>query len=439
VPKDDAEDDCPFSKPGTAMGMALERCQQQSIQIQEAFDGAAAEGADEHMKLLASTTKDWVGNLHHEISKVKLEMMAERQMRDHAFQGEGGRGMNATVGVHLNYGNVFKSNANKSVILVVAASRHWQTERSFLNELTESGRASSPRENSLAIANNLADAGTDRDFYGVFRDLTSDEDGRIFKTLTRPERCGTLAGMAPELYNVRVILPSDHSTGSGNLFVLKPGTPCVVFDCDGTLTTGDEEVVKQFFLSTVALDDLYDPMMQPGASACCRLWASKGYQCVYLSGRQGSFQQMSNGWLMSHGFPPGPVHLTRTSTPTLPVYSSVGVFKVEYMEELKAKGCEIYACYGNTVTDIKAYEAVGCPKERTFIVGPHGGKEGSQKIDYVTHNPSILQHPNAQVPIPYTSMSWGPPFVGEDDTSEEKYHAKHKYSKAMKAHTQGQK
>jgi hypothetical protein len=32
------------------------------------------------------------------------------------------------------------------------------------------------------------------------------------------------------------------------------------------------------------------------------------------------------------------------------------------MESLKEKGIEIYAAYGNTPTDIKAYEAAGVPK-----------------------------------------------------------------------------
>lgn len=430
----------PRFKPGTSMGLALEKVERQSEKMKSAFDALAAdENSDEHMQLLANTTKKWVGHIHHEISKVKLEMMAERRMRDRSFMGEGGRGMNATINIFLNYGNLFKSNANKQITLSVAASNHWQTEQNYVNELidrtsSEDATALSPRKLAESASNAIEEAGNDNSYFGLFRDLQSDQDGRIFKTLDRGHTApGTLAGIKPELYNVRVAVPTDNSSGMGNLFVLKPGTPCVVFDCDGTLTTGDEEVVKQFFLSTVGMDDLYDPLMQPGASTCCRLWASKGYQCVYLSGRQGAFQQLSNNWLMSHDFPPGPVHLTRTSAPTLPIYSSVGVFKVDYIDELKAKGCEIYACYGNTATDIKAYENIGCPKERTYIVGPHGGEDGSQAIDYVTHNPSILtDHPNATVSIPYTSMSWGPVFVGEDDTSDEKNHSQHRHQTGKK-------
>lgn len=79
---------------------------------------------------------------------------------------------------------------------------------------------------------------------------------------------------------------------------------------------------------------------------------------------QGSFYNLTLSWLIKHHFPPGPIHLTRTHVPTLPVYISVGNFKVQYMESLQKKGFDLYAAYGNTGTDVRAYEAAGIPKER---------------------------------------------------------------------------
>ena len=47
----------------------------------------------------------------------------------------------------------------------------------------------------------------------------------------------------------------------------------------------------------------------------------------------------------------------------------------------------------------------GCPQERTYIIGPHGGKCGTQKIDNFTdHIPDIFRLPVADVPIPYTEL-----------------------------------
>ena len=40
----------------------------------------------------------------------------------------------------------------------------------------------------------------------------------------------------------------------------------------------------------------------------------------------------------------------------------MSLFQVAYMEALKAKGLELYAAYGNTTTDIRAYTAAGIPK-----------------------------------------------------------------------------
>ena len=47
--------------------------------------------------------------------------------------------------------------------------------------------------------------------------------------------------------------------------------------------------------------------------------------CVHV---QGSYFNLTQEWLVRHKFPPGPIHLTRTHLPTLPIYYSVGTFKV---------------------------------------------------------------------------------------------------------------
>ena len=48
----------------------------------------------------------------------------------------------------------------------------------------------------------------------------------------------------------------------------------------------------------------------------------------------------------------------------MPLYVSVGNFKLQYMESLRDKGFELFAAYGNTGTDVRAYEAAGIPKSR---------------------------------------------------------------------------
>lgn len=138
------------------------------------------------------------------------------------------------------------------------------------------------------------------------------------------------------------------------------------------------------------LSHKYDLRARRHALQMVRAWAAKGYQPIYLSGRQartggvgragavlgvgdmgssgmpgppassstltqirglehscwpppsalplprlvatppqGSYYNLTLKWLIKHRYPPGPIHLTRTHMPTLPVYFSVGMFKVK--------------------------------------------------------------------------------------------------------------
>eukprot|EP00210_Caulerpa_lentillifera_P003087 g2949.t1 len=229
-----------------------------------------------------------------------------------------------------------------------------------------------------------------------------------------PNHVAPIAG----LYHVMALLPDDNTFGHGTLYLLEKGTKCVVFDLDGTITTSDVHVVAQTLLDSVSASTVigsslaknYDLRARANALTCVRAWAAKGYQVVYLSGRQGSAYNMTLEWLIKHGYPPGPIHLTRTHLPTLPVYVSVGHFKIQYMKELMDKGFEIYAAYGNTGTDIKAYDAVGIPKQRTFIVGSNGGKKGTVAVkDFTSHLLDVLKHPDADKPLPYTELLMSTP------------------------------
>lgn len=44
-------------------------------------------------------------------------------------------------------------------------------------------------------------------------------------------------------------------------------------------------------------------------------------------------------------------------------------------------------------------------QERIYIIGPHGGKGGTVKVDNFTdHLPAIFDMPDADPPIPYTEL-----------------------------------
>ena len=81
-------------------------------------------------------------------------------------------------------------------------------------------------------------------------------------------------------------------------------------DLDGTLNVGDESMTEQMTLDAVWAAHLFDARPQKGVLSVCRCWAVRGYQILYLSGRQGGFYNLTRDWLVHHGFPPGPIALT---------------------------------------------------------------------------------------------------------------------------------
>ena len=65
---------------------------------------------------------------------------------------------------------------------------------------------------------------------------------------------------------------------------------------------------------------------------------------------QGSYFNLTLEWLVKHAYPPGPIHLTRTHLPTLPLYYSVGNFKVRLqqtgipkLQQRTVQPCHCYA------------------------------------------------------------------------------------------------
>ena len=228
----------------------------------------------------------------------------------------------------------------------------------------------------------------------------------------------------PCRYAVRAVVKQDLSQTRGSLFLLRRGTPLVVFDMDGTLTTGDAQVVGQFAAEALAgLGHAVRYRARAGALTCARAWAARGYQVVYLCGGQGTSYGMRYDWLINAGFPPGPLHLTRTGLPTLPVYASVGAFKLAYLRRLQALGLPIHAAYGNTESDLRAYRKAGVPEHRTFYVVGGGAMAPFAPVrtpcvtlgtDFTRHNAhdllprgtpgTVVLAPQATIRIPYLTL-----------------------------------
>lgn len=219
-----------------------------------------------------------------------------------------------------------------------------------------------------------------------------DDGGMVFRTLPAAQVPG------PGVYPVVMLVKGDHSTARFDLYVWKPGRKVVVTDIDGTMTTGDSEVFSEYF--SKLFEGSYVPKMYDDADTVMRLYADKGYDIVYMTGRPNWLKGITSDWLVAKGFPRGPVHVTNESSEVLPTKAGVQAYKTAFLAFLAGgRGADLRYAYGNATTDIGAYAAAKIGKERTFIIGKNAGADGTQAIQsYTAHLPVAGAMPAAQQP-----------------------------------------
>jgi hypothetical protein len=197
------------------------------------------------------------------------------------------------------------------------------------------------------------------------------------------------------VYDFRVVAHGDLSRAVGAIHVVKPGQAAVVFDIDGSLTTGDSEMYKQVLLGT-------DPAMRTGADLVVARYADRGYQPVYLTARPAVLDLVSRRWLAEHGFPAGPLHTTVSLGEAVPTNGGVGAYKRDHLRAWEQSPRLVFvAAYGNSTTDIFAYAQAGIAPSNTFIVGDHGGEAAAgyaptQAVtDFLSHLQALASLPPA--------------------------------------------
>lgn len=211
----------------------------------------------------------------------------------------------------------------------------------------------------------------------------TDSDGRV--TVEVPT--SLLPGVGR--FGVYLRVMGDNSAARSTLRVLPAETRLVVFDIDGTLTTDDlelfEDVIAEFFEPLLGGD--YVPEARAGAEEAAWLRSMQGYEVIYLTGRPYWLTGLTREWLAALGFPPGSLHVADSHGEILPTEGSVGAYKTAYLRELQGSGLVVDGAYGNATTDIYAYGQVGVELERTWILGKHGGEDGTQGLGegYVEH------------------------------------------------------
>lgn len=182
--------------------------------------------------------------------------------------------------------------------------------------------------------------------------------------------------VAPNATPVYAVLEADGSCAIHYNYLLPSGSRFVVMDIDGTLTTADEELIKQ------VTDEAYVPEMMTAANTLAQRWAAKGYPIVYLTARPHVFDAETRAWLDLLEFPKGAI-ITENGGERADEYKTLWLNRL-----IETFGWEPVAAYGNATTDITAYANAGIALDRTFIIGPEAGGGGTVAIpdnDYTQH------------------------------------------------------
>lgn len=192
----------------------------------------------------------------------------------------------------------------------------------------------------------------------------TDTDGRVMITLpsARLPSSGT--------YKIWMRVTGDNTSTSFTLKILEPQTHLAIFDIDGTLTYGELE-----------------PGVRPGAKDTTLFLKNSGLEIVYLSGRHYFLTRMTRNLLSEHEVAEGSLVVGQSLSDIVPVDSYVGEFKAHYLKYLQELGLIIDRAYGDSKTDVYAYQQVKIPNSHIFILGKNGGYNGSQRL-----GEDLLQH-----------------------------------------------
>jgi hypothetical protein len=196
----------------------------------------------------------------------------------------------------------------------------------------------------------------------------------------------------PPLDTKRLLIDNDGITYPKLPYTAEPSTPLVVYDLDGTLSTGNLQLFWQL------AHPAHQAVARQGAADITWAWAARGYGTVYLTGRPWWLAPMTRTWFRRAGFAPGAVHFTHRHLDMVPITSFTGVFKRLYLKSLRKKGYHVAYAYGNVATDIWAYSRAGVPTQRMVTTGSAAG--AAKTIPAVRHFGDHLPYIAAQPECP---------------------------------------
>ncbi len=190
-----------------------------------------------------------------------------------------------------------------------------------------------------------------------------DTGGRVYLPILDEQK------LAPGRHRVHLIVRGDLTRADQYIEVVPPGTPVVLSDVDGTLTTSETE--EFFDLLSGALPDV-----RPGAPEALQALAAAGYHPIYLTSRPEFLGTRTQQFIHDRGLPPGIVHTSLNYTGALG--DAAIEQKTAELAAFAARGLVPAWVFGNTSSDADAYDNAGIQplEQRVFVEydDTHGGR-----------------------------------------------------------------
>ncbi len=179
-------------------------------------------------------------------------------------------------------------------------------------------------------------------------------------------------------HRIHFVVRGDDSRADTYIEVVDPGTPIILSDIDGTLTTSEWERFTDFLLDNI-------PDVNPGAPEALHALVDLGYRPMYLTARPEFLGNRTYEFIDLRGLPPGIIHTTLSATGA--TGSSAVTYKTGELEALAARGLVPTWVFGNTDSDGEAYDNAGImPLDHRIFYqfdDPFGGRRIESYFDLV--------------------------------------------------------
>ncbi len=182
--------------------------------------------------------------------------------------------------------------------------------------------------------------------------------------------------LAPGRHRVRLVVAGDSSATDLFIEVVKAGTPIVVSDVDGTLTSSETAEFPALLSGNL-------PQPHPDAAAALQILAQKGYRPMYITARPEWLTGRTREFIRQHGFAPGIIHTTLGLTGAFG--DPAARFKIGELDMLASKGLAPAWGIGNKASDTDAYEHAKIePKSHRIFYQLTDTKYGGRRIESYT-------------------------------------------------------